>query len=223
MSEPERDAAVGGDLPLKIVLTGGPGAGKTTVVTQLATAPEWADWRDEIGGVTAVPEAATQAYAARNTRWDRLDDTGRRDVQRAIYELQVEQEARLAEAARAAGHRVLLLDRGTIDGSAYWPDGPVAYWQALGSELADELARYAGVILLETAAAIGAYDGDATNAVRFEDADGAIESGRQLDRLWELHPHRTCVEAAQDFRDKVSQGAAAIGALLRAIEAKKGR
>ena len=201
-------------LPLKLVLTGGPGAGKTTVVTQLATAPQWSKWREQVGGVTAVPEAATQAYAARNTRWDRLDDAGRRDVQRAIYALQVEQEARLAETARALGHRVLLLDRGTIDGSAYWPDGPVAYWEALESDLEKELSRYAGVVLLETAAAVGAYDGDASNAVRFEDAVAAVESGRTLEELWHLHPFRTRVSATQRFPDKVADSAAAVGRLL---------
>src|SRR6476661_5391894 len=100
----------------RIVLTGGPGAGKTVISRRLAAArPD---------RFVLVPEAATQVYDALQTRWDRLDVEGRRDVQRRIYRLQVEQERRLADAHP---DKVLLLDRGTIDGAAYWPEGPDDY------------------------------------------------------------------------------------------------
>src|SRR5690348_15212945 len=111
----------------RIVLTGGPGSGKTVLTSRLAEL--------EPARFVRVPEAATQVYDALQTRWDRLDLAGRREVQRKIYRLQVEQEERLA-----AGHpeKVLLLDRGTIDGAAYWPDGAEAYWVDLGSTLERE-------------------------------------------------------------------------------------
>jgi predicted ATPase len=99
-----------------------PGAGKTVVSRRLAAErPE---------RFVLVPEAATQVYAALRTRWDRLSLDGRRDVQRRIYRLQVEQEDRLA--AEHPG-KTLLLDRGTIDGAAYWPEGPADYWRDLGT------------------------------------------------------------------------------------------
>lgn len=199
----------------RIVLTGGPGAGKTSVTRLLAESSVWSRWRDELGGVTAVPEAATQTYAARRTRWDWLDDAGRREVQRAIYHLQVQQEAELAETARRRGDRVLLLDRGTIDGSAYWPDGAEAYWHDLGSSVSVELERYDGVVLLESAATIGIYDGDASNAVRFEDPQAAVESGRALAALWGGHPRQVRVPAREDFEAKVAAAAAAVAAVAR--------
>jgi predicted ATPase len=63
----------------RIVLTGGPGAGKTVISRQLAAArPD---------RFVLVPEAATQVYDALQTRWDRLDVEGRRGVQRQIYRL----------------------------------------------------------------------------------------------------------------------------------------
>src|SRR6059058_2304488 len=98
------------DKPMRIVITGGPGAGKTVISRHLATKfPE---------RFVLVPEAATQVYDALQTRWDRLDVPGRRDVQRKIYRLQVDQEERTLAANPG---KILILDRGTIDGAAYWP------------------------------------------------------------------------------------------------------
>ncbi len=147
-----------------------------------------------------VPEAATQVYDALRTRWDRLDLAGRRDVQRRIYHLQIEQEQRLA--AEHPG-KVLLLDRGTIDGAAYWPEGPDDYWRDLGTTLDAQLARYDRVVWMQTCAAIGAYDGDASNSCRFEDADAAIASGNLLAMLWSGHPKLIKVDAFADLDEKV--------------------
>src|SRR5689334_16268192 len=143
----------------RIVLTGGPGAGKTVVSRRIA-----ADHPDRF---VLVPEAATQVYDALQTRWDKLDLEGRRDVQRKIYRLQVDQEDRTAAANPG---KILLLDRGTIDGAAYWPEGPADYWRDVESTLERELRRYDMVIWMESAAALGLYDGDSSNFCRFEDA-----------------------------------------------------
>jgi predicted ATPase len=176
----------------RIVLTGGPGAGKTVITRQLA---EKASALYHL-----VPEAATQVYAQMQTRWDLLDTSGRRDVQRRIYRLQVEQENR-----RAGEHptKTLLLDRGTIDGAAYWPEGPDAYWRDLGTTLNTELARYDAVIWLQTGAVLGCYDGDASNSCRFEDPQAAIDSGQLLANLWGTHPRLFKVDARADMSEKI--------------------
>jgi predicted ATPase len=188
----------------RIVLTGGPGAGKTVISCRLAALrPE---------RFVCVPEAATQVYADLQTRWDRLDLNGRYDAQRRIYHLQVEQEERLA---RAYPNHILLLDRGTIDGAAYWPDGPEAYWRDLETTLERELARYDAVIWMETAAALGHdfYDGDSSNTCRFEDAPAAIESGKLLARLWHKHPKLMHLPAYPTIEEKV----AAVDQLLQEL------
>jgi hypothetical protein len=141
-------------------------------------------------------------YDALRTRWDRLTLDGRRDVQRKIYQLQVEQEDRLA--AKHSG-KVLLLDRGTIDGAAYWPEGPEEYWQDLGTTLAAQLARYDRVVWMQTCAAVGAYDGDVSNTCRFEDADAAIASGNLLAMLWSGHPQLIKVDAFTNLDEKVRE------------------
>ena len=176
----------------KIVLTGGPGAGKTTIAAALANRFP--------GQFALVPEAATAVYLSLGTRWDKLDLAGRRDVQRQIYRHQVTQEDSLA-AVRP--NHTALLDRGTIDGAAYWPDGPDAYWDDLGTTLDAQLARYDIVILLETAAALGIYDGNASNEIRFEDAAGAVQSQKTLLRLWGAHPRLHHVGAYVELSDKI--------------------
>jgi predicted ATPase len=176
----------------RIVLTGGPGAGKTVISTNLV-----AQYPDRF---VLVPEAATQVYDLLQTRWDKLTLDGRRDVQRQIYRLQLDQEERIA---KEHANRILLLDRGTIDGAAYWPDGPDDYWYDLGTTLDTELKRYDRVIWLESSAALGLYDGDQSNLCRFEDAAAAVESGRLLLKLWGSHQNLTKIGAFDQLEDKI--------------------
>jgi len=190
----------------RIVLTGAPCAGKSVVCKALIAA--------DPDCVVLVPEAATQVYEALGSRWDRMNIAGRRDAQRKIYALQVEQEARIA--AKTRPDQILLHDRGTVDGAAYWPDGPEAYWKDLGTTLEAELGRYDAVILLETAATLGIYDGEASNRVRFEAPEAAIESGRVLERLWSGHSKLHTVKAYAEIAQKI----AAVKAIL---ESERGR
>jgi predicted ATPase len=178
----------------RIVLTGGPGAGKTIISSALVS--------EEPGRYARVPEAATQVYEALQTRWDRLDVAGRRMVQRRIYQLQRLQEE---EVAAAAPGKVLLLDRGTIDGAAYWPEGAEDYWRQLGTTEAAELARYDAVIWLESCAAIGLYDGEASNPIRHEDPATAQATGDRLRELWSRHPRLHIVRACPRLEDKLAQ------------------
>jgi len=176
----------------RIVLTGGPGAGKTVISHRLAARhPEL---------FVLVPEAATQVYDALQTRWDRLDVAGRRDVQRKIYQLQVDQEERTLAASPG---KTLLLDRGTIDGAAYWPEGPEDYWRDVRSTLDKELKRYDAVIWMQTSAALGLYDGDSSNPCRFEHPEAAIASGNTLALLWGGHQRLQKIEAYPELDDKV--------------------
>jgi predicted ATPase len=190
----------------KIVVTGAPGSGKTVITAALL--------RRFPDRFILVPEAATQVYALLQTRWDKLDLEGRRDVQRQIYRLQTEQERRL-EAAHP--DKTLLLDRGTIDGAAYWPDGADDYWRDLGTNHAAELQRYDAVVLLETAATLGLYDGDSSNVCRFEDAPGAIAAGERLKQLWAGHPHLHIIAAYEKLDEKLADVEALLRDVLKVI------
>jgi hypothetical protein len=72
--------------------------------------------------VRVLPEAASVVFGG---GFPRDDDTGcRRAAQRAIYCVQHE----LKDAADGHQPAVVLCDRGTIDGYAYWPDASGDLW-----------------------------------------------------------------------------------------------
>lgn len=140
----------------RVVLTGGPGAGKTAVLELVrATACRH---------VRVLPEAASIVFGGGFPRGDPSEE--RRAAQRAIFHVQRELEA-LGEAEGAA---ILLCDRGTLDGLAYWPGDPADLWAAVHSSLEAELQRYAAVIHLRTPTAGEGYNHG--NPIRTESAPG---------------------------------------------------
>ena len=81
--------------------------------------------------------------------------------------------------------------------------GRTTIWRDLGTTLAAQLARYDRVIWMQTCAAVGAYDGAASNTCRFEDADAAVASGNLLAILWSGHPRLVRIDAFADLNDKI--------------------
>ena len=126
----------------RIVLTGGPGGGKTTAADL---------FRREIGEkVVIVPETATMLFTGGFPRVG--EPKARAATQRAIFHAQVGMED--VQGALYPG-RVLLCDRGTIDGAAFWPDeAPAGFFESLETSLERELARYDAVIFFESAAGL---------------------------------------------------------------------
>jgi len=179
----------------RIVVTGGPGAGKTTAIDI---------FRREIGeAIVVVPEAGTILFAGGFPR-SHLP-VARCAAQLAIYQTQCQIE--LAQAALYPG-RILLCDRGTLDGAAYWPDGQESYFQAIGSSLENELARYDAVVFFETAAA-GGYDIEG-NQIRVESPSDAVALDRRLQALWSQHRNYMLVPHQPSFISKLMSGLDAI-------------
>ena len=93
----------------------------------------------------------------------------RQAAQRAIYHVQCELEA-IADTHRPA---IVLCDRGTVDGVAYWPGPPADFWSSLGTEARLELARYDAVIHLRTPPPGEGYNH--SNPLRTESPSAAAE------------------------------------------------
>lgn len=178
--------------PLRIALTGGPGGGKTTAADL---------FRREIGErIVIVPESATTLFAGGFPRVD--DPAALRAEQRAIYEVQ-----RAMEDIQTVRYpdRVLLCDRGTIDGAAYWPDGTDDFFTHLGTTRDAELARYDAVLFFETAA-VGGVAIEGGNRYRVEPNDVAVALDRRLRELWSTHPQFHLVPHHASFLRKITIG-----------------
>lgn len=176
----------------RVVLTGGPGGGKTTAADL---------FRRELGEqVVVVPEAATILYKG---GFPREGSKGVREAtQRAIYQTQINLED--AQFANYAG-RVLLCDRGTIDGSVYWPDGPDDFFKHINSTLEKQLERYDAVLFFETAA-VGGISIEGGNPMRIESLNEALEIDKKLKALWSKHPNFVFVPHSNSFIKKVNIG-----------------
>ncbi len=96
-------------VPRRVVLTGGPGAGKTAVLELIRLF--------FCEHVKTLPEAAGIVFGGRFPRSD--SPPLRQAAQRAIYHIQRELES-VADTENAA---VVLCDRGTVDCAAYWTRG----------------------------------------------------------------------------------------------------
>lgn len=158
-------------------------------------------YRREIGDeVVIVPEAATLLYLGGFPRDGEKEV--RKATQKAIYHVQ----KNLEDAQ--AGHyqnRVLLCDRGTVDGAVYWPKDPLGFFEHLKTSLETELARYDAVIFFETAA-VGGISIEGGNPMRTETLDEALALDRKLKNLWSQHPHFIFIPHNISFIQKINAG-----------------
>lgn len=174
------------DAPL-IVITGGPGAGKTAVL-ELAR-------KHLCEKISVLPEAASIIFSGGFWRHDSV--VGRKAAQRAIFHVQRESERLALEEGESA---IILCDRGTVDGLAYWPDTADSYWRELGVSREAEMGRYRAVIHLHTPSEFGGYN--LSNPVRVETATQAAEIDQKIEAVWSGHPNRYFVNNANDFLAK---------------------
>ena len=185
-----------------IVLTGGPGGGKTTLVEELLRDPVWRS------RVVALPEAISL------TRGLGVSPAEPR-FQRLMVALQMALEDALHRALGDGPPRLVLCHRGSLD--------PLAYWLARGwaeeeffvytaTTRQEHYARYDAIIHLVTAAegALHAYR-RYPEAHRGETPQEAVHLDGLLRRVWGGHPRDVLIDNAG--RDWPAKSAAARQAL----------
>ncbi len=173
----------------RIVLTGGPGAGKTAVLELVR--------QEFCRHVSVLPEAAGIVFGG---GFPRLSDPhARRAAQRAICYVQRELE-RLDDPANLA---IVLCDRGTVDGAVYWP-GPGDFWTELETTPEREMSRYDVVIHLRTPRPGAGYNNQ-RNSLRTETPEAALAIDAALLEIWARHPRRFVVPPASDFLEKATR------------------
>jgi predicted ATPase len=173
----------------RVVLTGGPGAGKTALLELLR--------QSFCEHVRILPEAASIVFGGGFPRGNDL--LNQRAVQRAIFHMQRELET-LGDGGNPA---MVLCDRGTIDGLAYWPGPCEEFWSSVGTTLEHELARYDAVIHLRTPPIEHGYNHQ--NPLRTESAAMAAEVDARIAAVWATHPRRFTVASSRDFLDKATR------------------
>lgn len=174
--------------PRRIVLTGGPGAGKTAVLELVR--------QSFCRHVTVLPESAGIVFGGGFPRGVR--PSLRRAGQRAVFHVQRELEASVEDEDVA----IVLCDRGTIDGGAYWP-GPGEFWTAVGTTLDQEFQRYAAVIHLRTPSGASGYNH--RNPLRTESAVEAAAIDARIAEIWRGHPHLHMIEPTANFLEKATR------------------
>lgn len=189
----------------KIVITGGPCAGKTTLMGLLAAA-----FVGRGREVVLVNECATELLAQGITP----DSCGSvLGFQRHVFDLQLQKEDRLAGMSKDA---VVLLDRGLMDNAGYLPDDQLDMLLAeRDMTRADAYARYDAVVHLVTAA-IGAeqFFSHETNEHRLEGVEEAVRVDEALRAGWSGHPNLQVIDNQGTFQDKLDRAIAAVLSVL---------
>lgn len=194
----------------KIVITGGPCAGKTTAMS-------WIQSNFTKMGYTVlfVPETATELITGGIAPWTCGSNV---DYQKCQMKLQLEKEKIFAQgAATMPVQKVLIVcDRGALDNKAYMTDLDFAcVLESLGCNEVELRDNYDAVFHLVTAAK-GAekFYTTANNAARTETVEQAAALDDKLIAAWTGHPHLRVIDNATDFEDKLKRLIAEISSFL---------
>jgi predicted ATPase len=174
----------------KIVITGGPGAGKSAILemARMQFCPH----------VALLPEAATILF--RGGFWREDSRNGREVAQRAIFHIQKEMEHFVSLEQKYA---LAICDRGTLDGLAYWPKSQKSFFDELQLSRKKELLNYSAVIHLRTPSKEKGYNHQ--NPVRIETVTEAQEMDARIEKAWEGHPRRYFIDSTESFMEKAEK------------------
>lgn len=194
----------------KIVITGGPCAGKTTAMTWIQKEFEKKGYR-----VLFVPETATELITGGVAPWTCGSNL---DYQKCQVRLQKEKEAVFEQAALTmdTGKVLIVCDRGVLDNKAYMTQEDFdAVMRALGTNEVAERDQYDAVIHMVTAAkgALEAYT-LANNAARTETPEQAAALDDKLIAAWTGHPHLRVIDNSTAFEEKLRRVVKEIASFL---------
>ena len=186
----------------KIVITGGPCAGKTTALSYIQET-----FTKKGFFVMIIPETASELILAGITPWT-IDNN--LNFEYYILKHQIEKEKLFLEAAKHIANydKVLVVcDRGTLDCKPYM--SKLEFNHALKNLNTNEVSlrdNYDAVFHLVTAAN-GAKDYYTleNNKARYETIDEALEKDQKTISAWTGHPHFRVIDNSTDFANKLKR------------------
>ena len=196
----------------RIVLTGGPAAGKTTLISRI-----FKEFKSEDGWkVITIPETATDLIAGFGIR-PFGNCISMELFQYFVVSDQLHKEKMaLAGAELVPEDKILIIyDRAVMDDKAYVSDEDFKKTIEHFGKTEDEiLAGYDAVLHLSTCAKGAEYAYNLGNAARSE----SIEEARHLDdltlRAWSRHPARYIIDNSEDFEAKIDRAISQIYRIL---------
>jgi len=192
----------------RIVLTGGPAAGKTSLISRiLKEFSSDSGWK-----VITIPETATEL----------ISDFGIRpfgnclsmlDFQYFVISDQLHKEKLALKAAEMVPEdKVLIIyDRAILDDKAYISDEEFAnILNYFGTDEDTILSGYDAVLHLVTCAKGAEFAYNYGNAARYEGIETAREKDDLTLRAWSRHPSLFVIDNSVDFEDKINRAIAQI-------------
>jgi len=195
----------------KIVITGGPCAGKTTAMSRIQTA-----FNNMGYAVIFVPETATELITGGISPWTLETNL---DYQLCQIKLQLEKEKIFTEGASKLFDKdkiLIVCDRGVIDNKAYMTKTEfMNALSVLGCNETELRDNYDAVFHLVTAAK-GAEEfyTTANNSARTETLEEAAEMDDKLIAAWTGHPHFRVIDNSTEFDEKINRLIAEIASFL---------
>ena len=194
----------------KVVLTGGPCAGKSTAF-------RWIQDEFEKRGYTVlfIAETATELITSGVTPTTCQSKT---NFQQHLLTLQLEKEKVYEQAARTIPAEKILIvcDRGALDNKAYMNEADfAAVLESIGTNEVELRDNYDAVFHLVTTAkgAEQAYT-TANNQARKEEPEKAAKLDDQLIAAWTGHPHLRVIDNSTDAEGKMNRLIAEMAAFL---------
>lgn len=198
---------------VKIAITGGPCAGKTTAISRI---------KESISDYTIlyISETATELISSGVAPWT---CKSRAEYQKCQMLLQLAKEDVYCQAADAMPKDKILIvcDRGILDNKAYMPEAD--YQQILtdlGRSESELYDMYDAVFFLDTAAK-GAEEAYtlANNTARTESPEEAIKVNERVYEAWKGHPYFRCIDNTGGFETKMKKLMREIRTFLSRIDA----
>lgn len=190
----------------KIVITGGPCAGKSTAMSRIQSELTQLGYK-----VLIITESATELISSG------LNPVDFAEFQTYLTRYQLEKERIYEEASKTLNQKTIIIcDRGVLDNKAYMSD---EQWNrvlnALGTNEVELRDNYGAVFHLVTAAK-GAEQFYTTenNQARWETPEQARENDTKVMEAWTGHPHFRIIDNSTGFDEKIRRLMAEITSYL---------
>lgn len=190
----------------RVVLTGGPCSGKTTVLEAI---------RQELGDkVHCVPEVASILIGQVGLK-PPADALAMARFQRTLGSVQTLFEDASEQQALDDGKKLVVLDRGLLDNAAYLKGGKGEFESVFGMSVGAAAKRYDLVMVLEVPPESVYREHAGNNPARSEPFAHAAELGLRIKQAWETHPRHALIPNGDGMAQKTEDVLRKLVALLK--------